>query len=700
LAKHLTQICFALAKHSTQSSFHSLGQFMRSKVGHYEIVQELGRGGMGVVYKGFEPALNRHVAIKLMSENLAHDAQVVERFLREARSMAQLNDPHIIQIYLISEDQGQPFFAMEFVEGESLSQTLRREGKIEANRAAGIIAQAAQGLSVAHDRGVVHRDIKPANLMLTPRGLIKVADFGIALANHDVEKKLTGTGEFVGTPGYLSPEVCLGKQVDQRSDVFSLGIVFFEMLAGRMPFTDQSPLGLMLEVVKADIPDVRSLGASVSADLVAVLNKMLAKDPDDRYRSFHDVLADLGKAGVVSSTVSVNAPAPGVTSASTLPQGARQAVGATAPRLQVVQASAPPMPPASIAPAMPAAPYAQVPMYAQAPAAQKTSKGPLIGIAAAAVLALGGGAFATRSHWLPSSSEGGSSPIAQAQPVEPVSKSAEPVTTSNVPVASTEVSTADAPVTTTTQDPAIAVNVPGVSVNTGTAAADPVKSLEVAVSTQGVAIEAQDTEIARLKAENAKLAAAQNGTTDVREPLAGVRERVQAANKRDLAPTSASNTPARTTIPSVLPARTGVVVLAIGEMAAAGAAESMIEDALRDGGYTVIDEDAFPGLANLRGRGTAAGILVAARNAGISALVVVNAKRTGSRQLDFYGQSETQLMSTLEVKAFGTANGASLNSFSEQIEYVSPRAGEFARNAVESHLSQLVTRLSAHRGRG
>jgi hypothetical protein len=411
-------------------------------------------------------------------------------------------------------------------------------------------------------------------------------------------------------------------------------------------------------------------------------------------------LADLAKAGVVSSTVSVNAPAPGVTSASTLPQGARQAVGATAPRLQVVAPMAPPMPPASIAPAMqPSAGYAQAPMYAQAQAAQKSSKGPLIGIAAAAVLALGGGAFATRSHWLPSSSEGGSSPIAQEQPVEPISKSVEPTTPSNPPVASTEVKVVDAP--STAQDPAIAINVPGVSINTGNAAeADPVKSLEVAVSTQGVAIEAQDNEIARLKAENAKLAAAQTGTTDVREPLAGVRERVQAANKRDLAPTSASNTPARTAIPNVKPARTGVVVLAIGEMAAAGAAESMIEDALRDGGYTVIDEDAFPGLANLRGRGTAAGILVAARNAGISALVVVNAKRTGSRQLDFYGQSETQLMSTLEVKAFGTVNGASLNSFSEQIEYVSPRAGETARTAVESHLNQLVTRLSAHRGRG
>jgi eukaryotic-like serine/threonine-protein kinase len=355
---------------------------MRNKVGHYEIVQELGRGGMGVVYKGFEPQLSRHVAIKLMSEALAHDQQIVERFLREAKSMAQLNDPHIIQIYLIGEDQGQPFFAMEFVEGESLSQTLRREGKIEPKRAAGIIAQAAQGLSTAHDHGVIHRDIKPANLMLTPRGLIKVADFGIALASHDVSKKLTGTGEFVGTPGYLSPEVCLGNHVDQRSDIFSLGIVLFEMLAGRMPFTDQSPLGLMLEVVQAEIPDVRTLGATASADLVAVLNKMLAKDANQRYASCHDLLADLQKldTGVPLSA----AIAPGITSASTLPNArpGSAPIGVsipTAPRA-VLPAVPAPLPPMQASPAVPPAmPVANssIPAPMQAPPSAHYA-GPLI----------------------------------------------------------------------------------------------------------------------------------------------------------------------------------------------------------------------------------------------------------------------------------------------------------------------------------
>ncbi len=387
---------------------------MRSKVGHYDIVEELGRGGMGVVYKGFEANLNRHVAIKLMSEALAHDPQVVERFLREARSMAQLNDPHIIQIYMIGDDQGQPFFAMEFVEGESLSQMLRREGKLEAKHAAGIIAQAAQGLSVAHDRGVVHRDIKPANLMITPRGLVKVADFGIALANSDFEKKLTGTGEFVGTPGYLSPEVCLGKQVDQRSDVFALGIVLFEMLAGRMPFTDQSPLGLMLEVVQADIPDVRSLGADVAQPLVSVLNKMLAKDPTQRYQSCHDLLTDLAQIGAIAGTVNVASPAPGVTSAATLPQGARQPALITAPRAPLASVA---LPPQQSAPPMyrPAPAYGQAPasvhVHAPAPAyatmlpAKAKSNAPIWAIAASVLIATGVGGYAMRDKLFGSKSE-------------------------------------------------------------------------------------------------------------------------------------------------------------------------------------------------------------------------------------------------------------------------------------------------------
>ena len=268
---------------------------MKARVGHYEIVAELGRGGMGVVYKGYEPALARYVAIKELAPALAHDTMLVERFLREARSMAALNDPHIIQIYFIGQEDEQPFFVMEFVDGESLSQVIKREQRLPVGDALKILHQATKGLSVAHDQGVIHRDIKPANLMLTQRGQVKIADFGIALANRDFDSKLTGTGQLVGTPGYLSPEVCLGKPVDQRSDIFALGIVLFEMLTGRTPFSDESPLKLMLDVVQSQIPDVRELNQSVDADVAALLSKMLAKDPADRYQDAHELIRDLEK---------------------------------------------------------------------------------------------------------------------------------------------------------------------------------------------------------------------------------------------------------------------------------------------------------------------------------------------------------------------------------------------------------------------
>lgn len=273
---------------------------MKETLGHYEIVAELGRGGMGVVYKGYEPALTRYVAIKELSPALAHDHNLVERFLREARSMAALNDPHIIQVYFIGQENNQPFFAMEFVEGESLSQLIKREGRLSIADVLKILLQTARGLQTAHERGVVHRDIKPANLMLDLRGRVKIADFGIALARQEFDAKLTGTGEFVGTPGYLSPEICLGKSVDARSDLFALGIVMFEALTGRLPFSDESPLKLMLDVVQAEIPDIRGINSEVGADTAAILTKLVAKEPADRYQSAADLIADLERHSLIA----------------------------------------------------------------------------------------------------------------------------------------------------------------------------------------------------------------------------------------------------------------------------------------------------------------------------------------------------------------------------------------------------------------
>ena len=264
----------------------------KKSIGKYEIVSELGRGGMGVVFKAWEESLQRFVAIKMLGDQLTDDENLVARFLREARSVADLNHPNIVQVFAVDTHEGRPYFAMEFVEGESLSELIRTSNKIDPKRALTLVKEVASGLSAAHDKGVVHRDIKPDNIMLTKHGGVKVVDFGVARV-EDPNTKLTATGMAVGTPNYISPEVCLGLDVDQRSDLFSMGIVFYEMLTGETPFNADSPLEMMTNVVKAEVPDISGLNPDIDAGLRKILYHMLEKKPDYRYQDFHQVLKDI-----------------------------------------------------------------------------------------------------------------------------------------------------------------------------------------------------------------------------------------------------------------------------------------------------------------------------------------------------------------------------------------------------------------------
>ncbi len=255
---------------------------MKTALGPYAIVSELGRGGMGVVYKAYEPALQRYVAIKALTPALSHQPELVERFLREARAMAAVTDPHVLPIYRIDEDAEGPWFAMEWVDGENLAQVAARLGRVPEAQALDLIRQAAQGLAAAHARGLVHRDIKPANLLLGANGVLKIADFGIARAQRDASARLTGTGDVIGTPGYLSPEACLGQAIDARTDLFALGIVLYELLSGRLPFEADSPFRTMERVVQSPPPDLASLGVEVHAATIALLGGLLAKAPSER----------------------------------------------------------------------------------------------------------------------------------------------------------------------------------------------------------------------------------------------------------------------------------------------------------------------------------------------------------------------------------------------------------------------------------
>ncbi len=265
---------------------------MVDRIGHYRIVAELGRGGMGIVYKAHEESLNRFVAIKVLGEHLTEDPGHVERFLREARSAASLNHPNIVQIYAVSEEDGRHFFAMEYVSGSSLQQILRSSGPLDPIQVAKIALQTASGLRAAHEQGIIHRDIKPANLLIDDRGLVKIADFGLALVTSGVSR-LTATGMFMGTPGYLSPEQCLDQDPDHRTDIYSLGVTLYEALSGKVPFTADSPLALLRQIVEVEPPDLGELKPEVDPELRAIVARMMAKDRDQRVASCAELIGDL-----------------------------------------------------------------------------------------------------------------------------------------------------------------------------------------------------------------------------------------------------------------------------------------------------------------------------------------------------------------------------------------------------------------------
>ncbi|MDX1624875.1 MAG: protein kinase [Wenzhouxiangellaceae bacterium] len=266
---------------------------MAKQIGNYEIISELGRGGMGVVYKAREESLQRYVAIKMLGSQLTDNDTVAERFMREARAVADLNHPNLVQVFRVDRHEDQPYFAMEYVEGESLKALIQREKKMQPMRAVQILKEVANGLAAAHDKGVVHRDIKPENIMLTRYGGVKVVDFGIARMDDDTNTRLTTTGIGLGTPSYLSPEVCLSQDVDGRSDIFSLGVVLFEMLTGDTPFKSDSPFELMTKVVEANIPDIKELNPDVDDNLKKILAKMIAKRPKLRYQHCNELISDL-----------------------------------------------------------------------------------------------------------------------------------------------------------------------------------------------------------------------------------------------------------------------------------------------------------------------------------------------------------------------------------------------------------------------
>lgn len=261
-------------------------------LGEFEIVGIIGRGGMGAVYKARQPALDRLVAIKIIPRTLAQDASFVERFHREARAAAAVRHPNIIEVHTVGKDKGLEFIAMEFVDGESLSALLRREGRLTPDRALGLMKQVASALAKAHSLGIVHRDIKPANILLTSEGIAKVADFGLA-KRTGVDVSVTATGQSLGTPLYMPPEVARGRRADQRSDLYSLGATFYHALAGRAPFRGNSETGVLAEQVDGEPLPLEAARPDLPRELCWVIGHLLKKRPEGRFQSAAELDAAL-----------------------------------------------------------------------------------------------------------------------------------------------------------------------------------------------------------------------------------------------------------------------------------------------------------------------------------------------------------------------------------------------------------------------
>ena len=270
-------------------------------ISHFQILEKLGEGGMGVVYKAQDTKLNRAVALKFLPAHLSASEQDKARFLQEAQAAASLNHPNICTIYGIDEHEGHIFIAMELVEGR----TLREENRsFSVKQTVDIGVQIADGLAAAHEKGIVHRDIKPENIMIRKDGIVQIMDFGLAKLRG--ASRLTKEGTMVGTVGYMSPEQVQGHDTDHRTDIFSLGVILYELLSGQSPFKGVHETAIIYEIVNVDAAPISSLKPEVDADVDAIVLECLAKEPDERYQSAKEVAKELRRFKRESSRTRVS----------------------------------------------------------------------------------------------------------------------------------------------------------------------------------------------------------------------------------------------------------------------------------------------------------------------------------------------------------------------------------------------------------
>ena len=677
---------------------------MPEKIGPYSVVSQLGRGGMGVVYKGRDERLNRFVAIKVLTENLSEDPTFLQRFVREAQAAAALSHPNVVQIYFTGQDDdGHPYFVMEYVAGQSLDHVLRSEGRIDNPRASQLMLQAAHGLAAAHDLGIIHRDIKPANLILDERGIVKIADFGLALP-ADAETRLTATGMFVGTPGYLSPEQCAGEIADHRTDIYALGITYYMLLTGTPPFRGQSPLALMKQILDANPPDVTTINPNIDPESRRILAKMIAKDRQNRYQNCHELVADLenllASMGVRSMTAGLGTratasnpgtaaamaapapgtapampvPAPGTAAAMSAPTMVVSGSGANAPLSQaaaVTEASplpqAAPLPrvadvtsPESPLPSTPTMPSMQQPPMQpppmQPPPIKKGASSPMILVAAlVAFVLLAGGAFA--AVWYGTSLFRGdsqtdakqaiaASPSKAPQPAEANAIGASPATNPQEALLSQPLTPANS---------MASQSAPPNAPQSGSPAASPTASQNA-------------TRIA-----SAPAAVSSPAVTQPRTQVAAQQQ----------------STPS--TMPAPAQQRrglSGVAVAAYGDQAVLGAVSSVLRAQAEAAGLDVTDANALPATEDLfQGRVALRDLIAELRHQGFATLMVAKIEATGERELSYYGRVDTAYTSRITVTAYDLASGRPFGT---------PQTGSmtYTSISIDSESEDVVTPLA------
>ncbi|RLA28655.1 MAG: hypothetical protein DRQ63_03010 [Gammaproteobacteria bacterium] len=569
-------------------------------IGRYEIVSELGRGGMGVVFKAWEESLQRFVAIKMLGDQLTDDESLVTRFLREARAVADLNHPNVVQVFTVDTHDGRPYFAMEYVEGESLTELIRTSRRIDPKRAVRLLKEVATGLGAAHDKGVVHRDIKPDNIMLTKHGGVKVVDFGVAKV-EDPNTKLTATGIAVGTPNYVSPEVCLGLEIDKRSDLFSLGVVFYEMLTGDTPFKADSPLEMLTKVAHAEIPDITAINPQIDAPVRLILHHLLEKKAEHRYQDAHQLVRD------IDSYMNGNNP--------TFAMEAREK-----PTMQVAQIGD-------------AQPTAEI-----SPPHKPTGVGNSVQWIVPAVLVLG--SVIIGAWWYLGNDETAPAgdPVQQAEVSEPTDAIAE--------------------------EPPVAVD-------------DEQLAGKGDTPSDVVADQAAET-VAPVEGGGAVAPAESDTVVAEQEPSSPMSQPRAAAGNASEPPPSALSNPR-------------LVVMVSGDPTVASVVESVLENALSEADFGVIDEQFISGV---RPGADLASMRQAVLAEGGNIMVIAEVLPAGQRQLNYSGRRETLTIASLQVRAVLLEERQNLGApWTQNLEYVALNASAQSRAAAEPIANELVRRL-------